>query len=63
MKHTIKNFFRIFNDSYSYLNDDNFFNVDPNIIRYFRTEYGSEWKNALSQYLYKKNEKNDKKAA
>ena len=28
--------------------------VDPNLVRYFRTEYGRNWKVALSEHLYYK---------
>ncbi len=31
---------------------DNFDNVDPNLVRYFRTEYGRDWQGALSEHLY-----------
>ena len=27
--------------------------VDPNLVRYFRTEYGRNWKSALNEHLYK----------
>ena len=38
--------------SYSYfVNNDN---VDPNVVRYFRTEYGKRWEEALNDYLYNK---------
>jgi len=33
---------------------DNFDNVDPNLVRYFRTEYGRNWKSALNEHLYNK---------
>jgi len=33
---------------------DNFDSVDPNLVRYFRTEYGRNWKVALSEHLYYK---------
>ena len=36
---------------------DNFDNVDTNLIRYFRTEYGRDWKGALSEHLYHANKK------
>ena len=36
--------------SYSYfVNNDN---VDPNVVRYFRTEYGKHWQDALNEHLY-----------
>ena len=31
---------------------DNFDTVDPNLVRYFRTEYGRNWKAALNEHLY-----------
>ena len=31
---------------------DNFDNVDPNLVRYFRTEYGRDWKSELEHYIY-----------
>ena len=31
---------------------DNFDNVDPNLIRYYRTEYGRNWQDALNEHLY-----------
>ena len=37
--------------------------VNPNLVRYFRTEYGIDWKVALEHHLYKESLKNDKKAA
>ncbi len=33
---------------------DNFDNVDANLVRYFRNEYGGDWQVALSHYLYNK---------
>jgi len=33
---------------------DNFDNVDANLVRYFRTEYGRNWKGALNEHLYRK---------
>ena len=31
---------------------NNFDNVDPNLVRYYRTEYGRNWKSALNEHLY-----------
>ena len=28
--------------------------VDPNLVRYFRTEYGGDWQVALQEHLYSK---------
>ena len=37
----------------SIVHGDNFDSVDPNLVRYFRTEYGRNWKSALNEHLYK----------
>ena len=53
MVQLIQNFFsslRFSPVNYGY----NFDNVDSNLIRYFRNEYGSDWQVALSEYLYNK---------
>ena len=34
---------------------DNYDNVDANLVRYFRTEYGRDWKGALNEHLYNVN--------
>ena len=31
--------------------------VDPNLIRFYRTEYGSGWKDELNFHLYNRNQK------
>ena len=36
-------------------NTHSYDNVDPNLIRYFRTEYGADWQVALDYHLYQKN--------
>ena len=58
-----KSLINTFSSTYSALNDNGFDNVNPNIVRYFRNEYGSNWKSALEHHLYKERIKNDKKAA
>ena len=53
MVQLIQNFFssfRIPSINYGY----NFDNVDPNLVRYFRTEYGGDWQVALQEHLYSK---------
>ena len=52
-----------FNSTYSTLNNNDFNNVNPNIVKYFRNEYGADWKVALEHHLYKERVSNDKKAA
>ena len=49
--------------TYSLVHENHFDSVDPNLVRYFRTEYGNQWKEALTHHLYKRGTKNDKKAA
>ena len=51
------------NKSYPLFNDYGFDNIDPHIVRYFRNEYGKDWRSALTEHLYKKERSNDKKAA
>jgi len=51
------------NSNYNAFNDGGYDNVDPNIVKYFRTEYGKDWKVALQHHLYNKSLKNGKKAA
>ena len=31
--------------------------VDPNLVRYYRTEYGSRWEEELNHFLYNQNQK------
>jgi hypothetical protein len=49
--------------TYNTLNDTGFNNVNPGIVRYFRNEYGTNWKVALEHHLYKERIRNGKKAA
>ncbi len=58
----IKSMARVLNSSCSAFNYNNFDTIDPNLIRYFRTEFGKDWKIALEQYLHKE-KINNKKAA
>ena len=43
--------------------DSGFDNVDPGVVKHFRTEYGQDWEVALQHHLYKESVKNNKKAA
>ena len=56
-------FVKLFNHNYSFFNNYDFDRVDPSIIKYFRAEYGKDWKNALQHHLYKESIKKDSKAA
>jgi len=38
----------------TFAHGDNYDNVDANLVRYFRNEYGGDWQVALSHYLYNK---------
>ena len=50
----------VLNSTYDSINYDK---VDSNLIRYFKNEYGNQWKIALEQYLRNENLKKNKKAA
>ena len=50
------------NSTYSAFNNQ-FDNVNPNVVQYFRNEYGPNWKTALEHHLHNERKKNDKKAA
>ena len=63
MTNVIKNIFKVFDNSSDYFNFNRHDRVDPNIIRYFRIEYGTNWESALAQHLYKERLKKQKKAA
>tara|TARA_Y100001960_G_scaffold265475_1_gene288512 strand:- start:166 stop:351 length:186 start_codon:yes stop_codon:yes gene_type:complete len=60
---SFRSFFKIISHTYNSINNDGFDEIDPNIIRYFRTEYGKDWKIALQHHIYNKNIENKKKAA
>ena len=49
--------------SYNIFSQNSTGHANPNIIKYFKNEYGPNWKVALEHHLYKQSEKNDKKAA
>ena len=59
----LKNILNFFDHTYKRINYYAFDNVDQQLIRYFRTEYGQDWQSALTDHLYKKERNNDKKAA
>ena len=56
MVQLIQNFINSFRFSSIY-DGDNYSHVDPNLVRYFRTEYGRNWKSALDEYLWKESRK------
>lgn len=55
---TLSNSYNNYND-----NNFNFNNVNPSIVKYFRNEYGADWKTALEYHIYKEKIKNNKKVA
>ena len=59
----INNIIKFFDNTYKAVNNYGFDNVDPQLLRYFRTEYGKDWQSALTEHLDKKGSNNDKKAA
>lgn len=59
----IKNFINIFNSTLESINSNNIDNINPNLIRYFKIEYGKDWKDALNRHLENIDNKNDKSAA
>ena len=59
----IKSFIEGITNNYYDISNNRFDKVDPNLIRYFRTEYGRDWKIALDYHLSKKDINNQKKAA
>ena len=59
----IKNIIKFFDNTYKTINSYGFDNVDPQLVKYFRTEYGRDWQSALSDYLYKKELSINKKVA
>jgi len=59
----IKQIYNVIKTTYKTVNDNSFENIDPNIVRYFRTEFGSEWQEALHDHINKKKQNNENKAA
>lgn len=59
----VNTLFKVLGGSYNDYDIDRFDKVDSGLIRYFRTEYGSDWQAALDHYLFKESIKNRKKAA
>ena len=58
-----KSLVKTLSTSYNIFNHSGIDNANPNLIKYFRNEYGPNWKTALEYHIYKKDIKNDKKAA
>ena len=56
------NVFNFFNKVYEDLSEKNF-NKDEDLVRYFKSEYGKEWKIELDKHLLKNEFDINKKAA
>ncbi len=60
---SFKSIFKVISYACNSIHNYGFDEIDPAIIKYFRTEYGKDWKSALEHYIDKKNIENKKKAA
>ena len=58
-----KSLIKTIGSSYNSFSNTGLDNANPNIVKYFRNEYGANWKVALEHHLYEESIKNDKKAA
>ena len=58
-----KSLINTLSSTYNSFNYNGIHDANPNIVKYFRNEYGSNWKVALEHHLYKESVKSDKKAA
>ena len=56
------NVFNFFNKVYEDLSDKNY-NNDEDLVKYFKSEYGNEWKIELDKYLLRTEFDINKKAA
>ena len=56
------NFFNFFNKVYEDLSDKNY-NNDEDLVKYFKSEYGKEWKIELDKHLLRTEFDINKKAA
>ena len=56
-------FFKLLNNFYDNLNKSQKKEVDIQLIKFFKSEYGSSWKLELDKHLLKNEDFNDQKAA
>ena len=56
------NFFNFFNKFYEDITEKNY-SKDEDLVKYFKSEYGKEWKIELDKYLLKNEFDINKKAA
>lgn len=57
------NLFKLLNNLYKNSNKPQKKDVDIQLIKFFKSEYGSSWKLELDKYLLKNEDFNDQKAA
>ena len=48
----INNILNFLNSKYKAVSYYGYNNVDPNLVRYFKNEYGRDWQSAISEHLY-----------
>ena len=58
-----KSLIKTLGSSYNAFSNTGIDSANPNIVKYFKNEYGANWEVALEHYLYEESVKNDKKAA
>lgn len=58
-----KSLIKTLGSSYNTFSNPGIHNANPNIVKYFKNEYGTNWEVALEHHLYEESVKNDKKAA
>ena len=58
-----KSLIKTLGNSYNIFSNTGIDNASPNIVKYFKNEYGASWEVALEHHLYEESVKNDKKAA
>ena len=58
-----KSFIETISTTYNTFNNNGIDKANPNLVKYFRNEYGPNWKTALEHHIYTERLKNDKKAA
>ena len=55
--------FKLLNILYRNINKISNNSIDPKLVKYFKTEYGSSWKQEMDKYLLKIEDINDQKTA
>ena len=61
MLHYFKNFSKLISTNF-YIWDNTYSNINPELIRYYKTEYGNDWKAALEYDQFKKGLDNENAA-